>query len=77
MITTITTRQQFLDLRSKLGVRMDWHEPDEQGLTAKVVGKTFDNAGFDDEKHVELKQDGNTYRVNLACLLSWASGGDA
>lgn len=24
----------------------DWHEPDEQGLTAKVYGASFDNAGF-------------------------------
>lgn len=24
--------------------RSDWHEPDEQGITAEVVGRTLDNA---------------------------------
>ncbi len=42
----ITTRQQLLDLARKLGVRSDWHEPDEQGLTARLDGFIFDNAGF-------------------------------
>lgn len=42
----ITTRQQLIDLARELGVRSDWHEPDEQGLTARVEGFTFDNAGF-------------------------------
>jgi hypothetical protein len=42
----ITTRQELTDLARELGVRSDWHEPDEQGLTARVEGFTFDNAGF-------------------------------
>jgi len=42
----ITTREQFRALAKRLGVRHDWHEPDEQSLTARVEGRTFDNAGF-------------------------------
>lgn len=30
---------------AKLGVRPDWHEPEEQEVTAKVYGQSFDNAG--------------------------------
>lgn len=30
----------------QLGVRADWHEPDEQEVTARVFGQCFDNAGF-------------------------------
>jgi hypothetical protein len=42
----IQTRQQLVELAKTLGVRADWHEPDEQGITADVEGGTFDNAGF-------------------------------
>jgi hypothetical protein len=41
----IVSRQDFVDLAYQLGVRHDWHEPDEQGLTARVEGRHFDNAG--------------------------------
>lgn len=42
----IRTRDQFVALAGELGVRMDWHEPDEQGITARVEGTPldFDNA---------------------------------
>lgn len=33
------------DVAAVLGVRPDWHEPDEQEVTAKVFGSSFDNAG--------------------------------
>lgn len=42
----INSRQDLLDLARQLGVRHDWHEPDEQNLTARVEGVSFDNAGF-------------------------------
>lgn len=45
-IQIITERAQLTALAQKLGVRKDWHEPDEQGLTAQVFGQSFDNAGF-------------------------------
>ncbi len=44
-IPRITTRQQMADLADRLGVRPDWSEPDNQGLTASVHGIHFDNAG--------------------------------
>jgi hypothetical protein len=42
----ITTRQALTELARQLRVRDDWHEPDEQDLTARVEGVSFDNAGF-------------------------------
>jgi hypothetical protein len=42
----IHTREQLRELARDLGVRSNWHEPDEQGLTARLDGMSFDNAGF-------------------------------
>lgn len=42
----ISTRAELIALAAKLGVRPDWHEPDEQEVTAQVHGASFDNAGF-------------------------------
>lgn len=57
----IKSRAELLDLANRLGVRTDWHEPDEQELTATLHGLlfgegqtvtvtangvSFDNAGF-------------------------------
>lgn len=85
----ITTKQQLLDLTIKLKTRPDWHEPDEQDLTAKVFGTCLDNAGFwaDDrsryyegdyeELHAVLYQRGTPIAaVNLATLFAWATGLD-
>lgn len=43
---TITTRAELVELARELGVRADWHEPDEQNITAVVEGTHmfFDNA---------------------------------
>lgn len=70
---TIDSKKELVALKNWLGVRDDWHEPDEQDVSCHVEGCEFDNAGFDTEMHVVLHQDGETYRVNLATLLSWAS----
>jgi hypothetical protein len=40
----IRTRAELRELARELGVRPDWHEPDEQSLTARVHGTSFDNA---------------------------------
>lgn len=83
----ITTRSEFKALATELGVRPDWHEPDEQGVTAQVRGRSFDNAGFWPvrdgylasivEKHVIISKDGEAVAaVNLATLCAWASGLD-
>lgn len=45
-IEHINNRAQLVELARRLGVRRDWHEPDEREVTAKVFGENFDNAGF-------------------------------
>jgi hypothetical protein len=83
----ITSQARFIALSGELGVRSDWHEPDEQGVTAEVRGVSFDNAGTWPhdvesglsrhmvEMHVVLQKDGeDVAAVNLATLCSWASG---
>jgi len=71
----INTRQQLRSLARTLGVRDSWHEPDEQGLTAKVKGKTFDNAGTPGEMVLIVYKDGSPiFAVNIATLLAFATG---
>lgn len=67
-----------------VGARYDWHEPDEQELTAQHFGTSFDNAGFwgdpeliysnIHEQHVVLSVSGcPMVSVNLATLFAWAT----
>jgi hypothetical protein len=54
-------------------INFDWHEPDQIELDVVVKGKTFDNAGTDDEKVAILKVKGKPVgRINLATLCSLA-----
>jgi len=61
--------------------RYDWHEPDEQGIRAVVIGRTLDNAYGDSaldgdrgEFNVVLFQHGEPVTVrNLATLLAEAA----
>jgi hypothetical protein len=85
----IQQRHQLIQLADDLGVRPDWHEPDEQEVSALCVGDDFDNAGFwpagrgfrgpsgkgeTTEKHVIIWKGGQAVAaVNLASLLAWAS----
>lgn len=60
------------------GLRHDWHEPDESGIDAYVVGDHLDNAERASihvtELNVVLTHDGGAVAVvNLADLLSWAA----
>lgn len=41
----INEHEDLMTLYRDLGVRPDWHEPDEVNVTAKVIGTNFDNAG--------------------------------
>lgn len=41
----IHTREQFQEFGREIGMRHDWHEPDERDITARVEGMSFDNAG--------------------------------
>ena len=84
----IRQREQLATLADTLGVRPDWHEPDEQEVTATMYGSHFDNAGFwgDEpwassndrgeitEQYVVLRQAGTPVAaVNLATLFAWAA----
>jgi hypothetical protein len=82
----IQTRDEFVELSKELRVRADWHEPDEQDVSARVEGDSFDNAGFWPqspsryipeeilEMHVIFTKDGeDVATVNLATLCAWAS----
>lgn len=61
----IHTRDEFIAWAREQKLRPDWHEPDEQDITARVEGTPldFDNAGFwpfgngyrfGNERHAEL-----------------------
>lgn len=43
-IKRINTKVDLKQLAQDLGVRHDWHEPDEQEVTARVKGAHLDNA---------------------------------
>lgn len=76
--------------RAQHGLRTDWHEPDNNGIDAQVIGHTLDNAmgptvehGFGELNVVLLEEaqdgEGGTFDpiavVNLATLLGWATDG--
>lgn len=83
----IESRKELIALADELGVRKDWHEPDEQGVEVVVKGNVFDNAGFwprgvyyapgaefdGTEKYAVIKQNGKPIAaVNLATLFAMA-----
>lgn len=80
----IMTQKELAELAEELGVRHDWHEPDEQDLTLTFGGTHFDNAcpwsaversQEYAEQHVIINHAGKPVAViNMAMLLSWASG---
>lgn len=52
--------------------RIDMHAPDEQGLTATVTGRCFDNAGIPGEKMLHLRRGSEEFSINLATLIALA-----
>ena len=85
----IDTRTELKYFARTLGVRPDWHEPDEQDVRAVVHGTDLDNAGFwghsngtletygdgRQELWIELwHEDTPVAEINLATLLAWAAG---
>ena len=71
----IWEKQDLIKFKLHYRLRDDWHEPDEQEITAKVSGKTLDNAGIGDEMTVHLyygKKEVAT--INLAVLLAFSTG---
>jgi hypothetical protein len=78
-ICSVYTLASLKTFAKQLGVRGSWHEPDEQGVTAVVTGKRFDNANLagGDEKFVIIKQNGKpVFKINLAMLFAYATGYD-
>lgn len=81
----LEARQKMLArFATRKKLRIDWHEPDEDGVTAVVMGKSFDNAFGDDgrgmdgkyiEKVVILRDEhsGEEVRINLATLFAIAT----
>ncbi len=77
-----STRTKLRAFAEKYHLREDWHEPDEQGVSAVVRGRELDNAfgdggGFEGERPFEkvvvLKVNGeDTLQINLATLLALA-----
>ncbi len=45
-IIHVRNRNELRILMKMLGLRWDWHEPDERGVEAVVFGDKFDNAGL-------------------------------
>lgn len=88
----INTRAELVQLAGELGVRPDWHEPDEQDVSVRIEGEQFDNAGswpeaearrysgdrdWKGEFCVVLVKDGQDVAVvNLASLFSMATDPD-
>lgn len=88
-VQLVNEQRELVALAKKLGVRSDWHEPDEQEVTAKVKGTSFDNA-FGGHGGAFTPSDGRPWageivvvihkdrkpvaQVNLATLFSWACG---
>lgn len=71
----ITTRAELVELARELGMRHDWHEPDEKGVTAYVEGSDldFDNAGFWPQRQgygYDRDKDGNARRAELHVFLA-------
>lgn len=44
-IKRINSRKDLIELAAQLGVRPNWHEPDEREVDVEVKGASFDNAG--------------------------------
>lgn len=74
-VRAVRTPQDWAEVARSLGVRADWHEPDEREVTVVVTGGSFDNAGFAVlEKMAVVYQRGvPVAEVNLATLMSWAT----
>lgn len=77
----IETKADLKKLAELLGVRDDWHEPDEQGVSCELMQDRLDNAfGDESEAHIILTHtnpsytiDGEVrYAINVANLLAWA-----
>ncbi|WNN95092.1 hypothetical protein SEA_MAGRITTE_141 [Microbacterium phage Magritte] len=84
-IKSIGSPEELAKLAKTLGVNDEWHEPDNQGVSARIRGNHLDNAmgstmrdiGSDNESgefNVVISHDDvEVAVVNLATLLAWAA----
>jgi hypothetical protein len=79
-IANLRTSAELREWAAAQGLRTDWHEPDEQGVTVEVVGRSFDNAmcqpmpDNEIEVGVYLLKDGvRVAYTNLALLFALAA----
>lgn len=86
---TLIMQNTLADLKKfTADCRPDMHEPDEQGLSASVVGTRLDNAfgtmiegscldgNFQESVVILHKADGTSRRFNLATLIALARAAD-
>lgn len=43
-VKPLHTKQDLIAFAKEHGLRPDWHEPDEQGISARLIGSHLDNA---------------------------------
>jgi len=84
-IKGIHTPDDLSKLAADLGVRSDWHEPDEQEVDVRIRGNHLDNAMGSTMRDIGDNNEAGEYNivitragrdvavVNLATLLSWGS----
>jgi hypothetical protein len=70
----IPKRDLLVKFADRYHLRVDWHEPDEQEITAEITGNHLDNAGVPSEYRVVLKVDGKKkFEIDIATLLALAT----
>lgn len=71
----IYNQKRLKELADKLGLRDDWHEPDEEGISVMILGTVFDNAGTGSEIRVVVMKNGKPeFAISLATLFALATG---
>ncbi len=69
----IMSKNELKELAKQIGVRNDWHEPDEQDVDARVeIGTGFDNACGSDMSVIISKDGVDVFKINLATLFAFA-----
>ena len=66
----IYNRKDFIKLAGELGVRPDWHEPDEQEIWVEIRGNNFDNAGFWPESHACKDENGDISVMEMCVFIN-------
>lgn len=74
-LDVLNNKEDLVQFANEYDLRADWHEPDEEGISAFVVGNQFDNADIEKDMGLILVKNGKPIAVvNLALLCAWATG---